>query len=139
MFDQLEDRGVFGSWIERWRRFRGIDRWPVVDATVTSIVWVDSGDDGYFKISLTYRLPVELDPSSSVSVIVRRVNRGSRYADYKVGDTIPLRAHPVRFDKAVFADISEMETTLIFGLVFSVVGLALLVMRALEYFRGHAK
>jgi hypothetical protein len=90
MFDIQESGDVFDSWIDRWRAFRGIDQWPIVNGEVVNTEYINSGESGYYKLTLKYRAPgLEAEVLPITSIVVLDSDRGA-----KIGEIIRLRAHP---------------------------------------------
>ena len=109
MLEDNEIGGMFDSWIDRWRLFRGIDKWTLIDGVVTSAYFVDAGEGGYYKLKIEYTWPsIGGGPDSSIS-ISRTSNSEQRY-----GDIVRLRVNPLNPKQAVLANTSESATNLMF-------------------------
>ena len=99
MFELYGQGGVFDSWVERWRTYRGTDLWPIVPAKVIAKTDIESGEGGYYKVSLTYRVPAVDKDDQVATVVTLSTDEGSIHSGAEVGDVIELRAHPQKTRK----------------------------------------
>jgi hypothetical protein len=134
MFDfRAEDNG-FNGWIDRWRAWRGIDRWPIVSAEIVKKEWVDSGEGGgYYKLTLKYRVPSKSEESRVLTIVTMSVNPGSPGSELDTGEHIQLHAHPEKINKVVFADSTESSRTLQIVIIFLGVFLIIGGMKGCDY------
>jgi len=121
--------GVFDSWIERWRSFRKVDRWPIVNGEVIHTQYVDSGEGGSYKLTAKYRVPSSDHERQVLSVVTLWSD-----TDANIGDIIELRAHPDKPMKAVFADTSQSAGHLMIWTVFIAIVLFVLTIRGCNAF-----
>jgi len=129
MFEYNESGGMFDSWIDRWRIFRGVDKWPLVDGRVTSAYFVDAGEGGYYKLTIEFEWP-PTDSKTCTPISVRlQSNSGSR-----IGDIVRLRVNPRKPTKVVLGDTSQSAVDLMMIAIFVAVVAFLLTIKACNAF-----
>lgn len=129
MFDLQPKIGVWDGWVERWREWRGSNRWPVVQAKVLSNVEVEGNEVNYRKLELTYTAPQDASGVCPLIVIWLSKSSGSNDEYAQPGDTVPLLVNPKHPDKAVFADTSQSAGNLRFAVVVLCVLIGIFFMR----------
>ena len=118
MLESREQGGVFDSWVERWRIYRGIDQWPIVSGEVLDNEFIEGSEGGgYYKLSLEYRVPAAEKNDQVLAVVRLSVDPGSIHSGAQIGDLVELRANPKRPGKAVFADTSQSAGNLRFAVL----------------------
>jgi hypothetical protein len=115
MFDLQQQRGLWDSFVERWRAWRGIDRWHLVEAEVLQNDEVQGDEVTYRELQLTYAPPPKISGTQPHVVIWLSKDAGSNDAYAQPGETVLLLVDPKRPHKAIFADTSQSAGNLSFG------------------------
>jgi len=122
--------GITESWAEAYRRRKGIDQWPLVEATVIGREII-SGDEGPDSYKLTFRYKPPSGPASdSYWSHSLTVNHGTTLASAYPDDIVTIHCHPEDPEKIAQADATQLAyniRSLIILSLFALVFLYLLI------------
>ena len=130
MFTSSGSGGVWDNWVERWRELRHINSWPVVAATLLHKEWIDTGEGGYFKLTLSY---IATATNKSDHQTVKLSSQQGFAEGVEVGETIQLRVNPSKPAQAVFADTAQSATNLMFAVIVVSTSLLLILFRIFSH------
>ena len=119
MFMPAPGGSMFDGWAEQYRRWRGIDRWPLVDATLIRREAIHD-DEG----ATTYRLTIRYKPPAGVAsdtylVETLKVDDNTNLIYLSEGETIPIYCDPENSERIYPKDLSQLAKNLGQGVVLS--------------------
>jgi len=108
MFVPAPGTSMFDGWAEQYRRWRGIDRWPLVDATLIQrdVIRDDEGGTRY-RLTIRYKPPVGV-ASGAYIVETLKVDDNTNLVYVSEGETIPIYCDPENSDRIYSKDLSQL-------------------------------
>jgi hypothetical protein len=108
MFKPTPPMGLTANLAHTYRRRKGIDKWPLVEATVLSIkINRDGEGPNTHTLRLRYK-PPECPASDTFWVKSLTVNQGTTLSSASVDDKILIHCHPTDPERIAQEDVSQL-------------------------------
>jgi len=130
MFKPTPPTGLTANLAHAYRRHKGIDTWPLVEATVLSIK-VNRDGEGPDTYTLRLRYKPTGGPASWVKSLT--VNQGTTLSPASVDDTILIHCHPTDPERIAQEDVSQLVEDIRTLFFVAAIAIVFIVM----YLTGH--